>query len=584
MGSNAETETETETETQRKIEIQVRSLTGESINVPVEAEDTVQQLKLLLKQNFPPASNSPNFHLFLKGVKLNLQNQINSYSVGSGEFLVLVPFGKKSQQQPQRSDDLAGPSTGPSETLSSKLAESSWSDLMQDLSSLRNISSLENHPDVNIELKGAPESHSLLRKRKREFNGEKNPEPLHDLVMDILQSTSGNVLDEQNCKKFIQVFDSVNCLSNQVTGKCIVMEVYSQNDQMNPCTDSYSSCLCPVWLKKIMKAFSFLNVFSAFLHVRRLKITWSALENALDQLVKFGFQVGTTELECIPILCPKIVTIVDNKSAVSRSHGTLLILKSPSEREGYCESEIPKAKKSAPIMKIVDAMKRREISFVSTLSRAVIILASKKGNKMVDFFSLEDLISVKECDIAAEGQGRRSGCNASSSHSAKPRCHETNPLLPKEMMEHLKSGIGSEGQIVHVEQINARKANYVEIPSELSKSTTFALKSIGITRLYSHQAESIKASLSGKHVVVATMTSSGKSLCYNVPVLEVLSHNFLACALYLFPTKALAQDQLRTLLALTREFDDSLKIGIYDGDTAQQDRLWLRDNARLVLH
>lgn len=66
MGSNAETETETETETQRKIEIQVRSLTGESINVPVEAEDTVQQLKLLLKQNFPPASNSPNFHLFLK--------------------------------------------------------------------------------------------------------------------------------------------------------------------------------------------------------------------------------------------------------------------------------------------------------------------------------------------------------------------------------------------------------------------------------------------------------------------------------------------------------------------------------------
>lgn len=145
------------------------------------------------------------------------------------------------------------------------------------------------------------------------------------------------------------------------------------------------------------------------------------------------------------------------------------------------------------------------------------------------------------------------------------------------------------------------------------------------------QAESIQASLAGKNVVVATMTSSGKSLCYNVPVLEVLSHNPLASALYLFPTKvcfhrsdsyfhwfmevwfgftkfsitaikfdsfmvysfrqslidlpcmqALAQDQLRSLLVMTQGLDDSLNIGIYDGDTSQEDRLWLRDNARLV--
>ncbi|KAL7244630.1 hypothetical protein ACSBR2_000078 [Camellia fascicularis] len=114
---------------------------------------------------------------------------------------------------------------------------------------------------------------------------------------------------------------------------------------------------------------------------------------------------------------------------------------------------------------------------------------------------------------------------------------DTNPLLPVKMVEHLKKGIGAWGQLVHVEKISARVACHVEIPNELSEKMKSALKCIGITRLYSHQAESVRASLAGKHVVVATMTSSGKSFCYNLPVLEVLSQNLLACALYLFPTK-----------------------------------------------
>lgn len=152
-----------------------------------------------------------------------------------------------------------------------------------------------------------------------------------------------------------------------------------------------------------------------------------------------------------------------------------------------------------------------------------------------------------------------------------------------EMVEHLRKGMGCQGQMVHVEEICARMAIHVEIPDELSENTKSALEHIGVTRLYSHQAESIQASLGGKNVVVATMTSSGKSLCYNVPVLEVLSQNLLSCALYLFPTKALAQDQLRALLAMTKGSDVSLKMGVYDGDTSEEDRMWLRDNARLLI-
>ncbi|KAJ0105351.1 hypothetical protein Patl1_18951 [Pistacia atlantica] len=138
-------------------------------------------------------------------------------------------------------------------------------------------------------------------------------------------------------------------------------------------------------------------------------------------------------------------------------------------------------------------------------------------------------------------------------------------------------------QIVHVEDINPRKAVHVEIPNELSDNAKSALKCIGISKLYSHQAESIMASLSGKNVVVATMTSSGKSLCYNLPVLEALSQNLLSSALYLFPTKALAQDQLKALLTIIEAFGASINAGIYDGDTSKKDRIWLRDNARLLI-
>ncbi|KAL5993780.1 hypothetical protein ACLOJK_038137 [Asimina triloba] len=160
---------------------------------------------------------------------------------------------------------------------------------------------------------------------------------------------------------------------------------------------------------------------------------------------------------------------------------------------------------------------------------------------------------------------------------------DTSSLLPVEMVEHLRRGIGSMGQIVHVEEIEARKAVYADVPYDFLEKTKAAVEGIGISRLYSHQAEAVQASLSGKNVVVATSTSSGKSLCYNLPVLEALSQDPLSCALYLFPTKALAQDQLRALLGMTEGLGFKLNIGVYDGDTPQEDRRWLRDNARLLI-
>ncbi|OEL17711.1 putative ATP-dependent helicase YprA [Dichanthelium oligosanthes] len=118
----------------------------------------------------------------------------------------------------------------------------------------------------------------------------------------------------------------------------------------------------------------------------------------------------------------------------------------------------------------------------------------------------------------------------------------------------------------------------------VQQPTRNALKAIGATRLYSHQAEAIEsAAVSGNHVVVSTSTSSGKSLCYNVPVLESISRPAsTSCALYIFPTKALAQDQLQTLLQMKGQCSN-FDVSIYDGDTPMKDRAKIRDSARLLI-
>ncbi|XP_015163179.1 uncharacterized protein [Solanum tuberosum] len=82
--------------------MEVRSLTGESIVVSILPNKTIQELKQLLKKTFPPASISPNFHLFHKGVKLGLESRISDHSVGSGEFLVLVPYTKKDRNRTRK--------------------------------------------------------------------------------------------------------------------------------------------------------------------------------------------------------------------------------------------------------------------------------------------------------------------------------------------------------------------------------------------------------------------------------------------------------------------------------------------------
>jgi DEAD/DEAH box helicase domain-containing protein len=139
---------------------------------------------------------------------------------------------------------------------------------------------------------------------------------------------------------------------------------------------------------------------------------------------------------------------------------------------------------------------------------------------------------------------------------------------------------------VYAHTIPARPARYGRLHHRLSPPVVAALEASGASQLYTHQAEAINAALDGKHLVVATSTASGKTLCFNVPVLEALSRDPLSRALYLYPTKALAQDQLAKWQALVKATGGGLVnplAATYDGDTPQSARPALRKSARVLL-
>ncbi|KAI3726829.1 hypothetical protein L1987_66635 [Smallanthus sonchifolius] len=558
------------------MEIEIRTLAGESITVSISSNRTIQELKLLLKQIFPPAASSPNFHLLLKGTKLNLQSQISNL-ISHGEFIVLIPFMKKDKQ---KSVDPCTDSLNTNQCSTSIFADSTWSDMMKDLSSLREreIDGDDSHHPVGFEGAYSNVQHEA---DMGDF------ESLVDetlLILNTLQSCDIDELDVKSCEKFMKVLESVNCLYDPKSKNCMLRNTNIRCGEMEHAADSSYSCLCPSWLKVVLKMFYFLNIYSTFLQVQQKKVTLLSLEEGLNRLSKFGLGFDCADLENLSLLCPKVIKFIGNETECRKSNNVIVVIKSKLDDAKYPI----KGKRKMSTARVVNAMSKREGAFKADLFAIVKSFMEKKGNEKIQSYSVNDLLlhviekNHKETKTDAK-QTKRSLSESSSAFSPKAMCNETKPLLPAEMVEHLRAGIGSQGQLVHVEEINGRIANFVEIPAYLSEQMQSALKSSGVSKLYSHQAESIEASLTGKNVVISTMTSSGKSLCYNLPVLEVLSQNLSACALYLFPTKALAQDQLRALLSMTVGFDVGLNIGVYDGDTSQEDRLRLRDNSRLLI-
>jgi len=133
------------------------------------------------------------------------------------------------------------------------------------------------------------------------------------------------------------------------------------------------------------------------------------------------------------------------------------------------------------------------------------------------------------------------------------------------------------------ETLPGREARYVDLPSELAPAVANALRLREITRLYDHQAKAFELARSGRHVVVATPTASGKSFCYHLPVLDRLAREPDARALFLYPTKALSRDQEEGLRALLKDAELDHGAITYDGDTPGDARRAARERAAILL-
>ncbi len=151
-------------------------------------------------------------------------------------------------------------------------------------------------------------------------------------------------------------------------------------------------------------------------------------------------------------------------------------------------------------------------------------------------------------------------------------------------LHYLESQPTYSGQIAHIEHIPFREASYAELDEPVVGELQDCLTKHGLSSLYVHQAEAVNRAHRGKNVMVATSSASGKTLCYNIAVLQAILTEPGSRALYLFPTKALAQDQLRSLHQLFCPCLLSAEdLATFDGDTPRSERAEIRKRGRIIL-
>lgn len=140
-----------------------------------------------------------------------------------------------------------------------------------------------------------------------------------------------------------------------------------------------------------------------------------------------------------------------------------------------------------------------------------------------------------------------------------------------------------ESPIRAIRHLPAKPGDFEEMPEAVPEPLRAVLTAKGIERLYTHQADTFRLVSAGHNVVVITPTASGKTLCYNLPILNELLRDPEARAMYLFPTKALAEDQLHEFHSTVEAMGSGIRAFTYDGDTPQDARKQIRERANVVL-
>src|SRR6266852_167628 len=186
---------------------------------------------------------------------------------------------------------------------------------------------------------------------------------------------------------------------------------------------------------------------------------------------------------------------------------------------------------------------------------------------------MPESLAVRAASIPSETANSQLECSGGA--TSLTRVHE--------VLEAFASRDSNGEVLTAVRHFPARAAVWTDFPAWVNRDLAAAYAAKGIRQLYSHQAAAAEAIHAGKNVVIVTPTASGKTLCYNLPVLNAILENSDSRALYLFPTKALAQDQLAELYDLNQRLESRFGVFTYDGDTPADARKAIREKGHVVL-
>src|SRR5271170_8068416 len=228
------------------------------------------------------------------------------------------------------------------------------------------------------------------------------------------------------------------------------------------------------------------------------------------------------------------------------------------------------------MLKLID---KRNTKFTSAINAYL----NKCAEESVD--PVDKILAEKDAFIPFPSESRPSspGSEASTIPKSIPKIRKSISEIVKEIteLEWYTHQIVPDGHRV----FDPQPAIYGELNFPLSQSLVNALyNSRGITQLYSHQAEAINNVYDGYNVIVSTSTSSGKSLIYQIPMLHELEQDHASRGMYIFPTKALAQDQRRSMKEMLKYMPnfENVIVETFDGDTPMKERNLIRDEARII--
>ena len=240
---------------------------------------------------------------------MSLHSRLDSHQICSGEFIVLVPFCKKTHQfsSPQGPAEESSTASLCSHDRSiSSAANSAWLDMMSDLSHMSTISldsAIPNKSSSSDKLSHEKEVLPCKTSEQTSTNtGKKRKVDGNHSLRDILSSDSKDVFDQQTSIEISRIVSSVNCLLDSNTGRCLLFERFGRKLDQH-------SCMCPSWLKKVLKCFSFLNILYAFFRAQCKYLTWTVIEEALKHPSNFGVDdVCISDVHNLSILCPKVIS------------------------------------------------------------------------------------------------------------------------------------------------------------------------------------------------------------------------------------------------------------------------------------